>query len=225
VVSDIYIVKDDFLIPEYMEPYQLDAIPTEDLQPILEYLKEHPIPKTKYRVKVGEGRSATYGLVGRRCLSPDLSRHSCINVDLFRILLDFAKKHVPVPFTSIQVNQNYDCKPHRDVHNCGLSYIVAFGDYTGGRLIVEGKSFDIQYRPLVFDGSKLVHSTTPFEGQRVSIVYHTIAPTPRFPFLQSLSDYEIIVDGGVDKIRHIPTGGLFYKGRTPDHYIKGMKRT
>jgi hypothetical protein len=207
-----------------MDPLQLDAVPTKEFDPILEYLKEHPVPKTKFRVKVGEGRSVTYGIVGRRCLAPDLSRSSCLNVELFRLLVDFAKKYVPVPYTSIQVNQNYNCKPHRDIHNCGTSYIVAFGEYTGGRLVIEGKSFDVQYRPVLFDGSKLLHSTTPFEGNRVSIVYHTIATTPRFPFIQSITDYEFLVDGGVEKIRHIPTGGLLYKGRTPDHYLKGIRR-
>ena len=203
---------------------RLDAVPVEAFQPMLKYLKEHPVPKTKYRSKVGDGRSACFGLVGRRCLSPDLSRHTCNHVDMFRLLLEYARKYVPIPFTSIQVNQSYNCKPHYDLHNHGLSYIVAFGDYTGGRLIVEGKRFDIQYRPLLFDGSKLLHSTTPVEGERISIVFFTIAPTPKFPFIQNLDDYEVIVDGGVDKIRHIPTGGLLYKGHTPDHYLKGIKR-
>ena len=203
---------------------QLDEVSPEEFSPILAYLKEHPIPKTKYRVKVGDGRSATFGIVGRRCLAPDLSRHSCNHVELFRLLMEYASKHVTVPFTSIQVNQSYDCKPHLDSHNVGVSYIVGFGDYTGGRLIIDGKSHDIQYRPVLFDGSKLVHSTTPFEGNRISIVYHSIAPTPRFPFIQKLSEYEFIVDGGVEKIRHIPTGMLLYKGRTAEHFLKGRKR-
>jgi hypothetical protein len=198
----------------------LDAIPESEFKDMLEYLAEHPVPNTKYRVKVGDGRSATYGIVGRRCLAPDLSRHTCLNVEFFSMLLAYAKKYVPINFSSVQVNYSYNCKPHYDVHNQGVSYIVAFGQYEGGRLMIADKSYNIQYQPLLFDGSQLLHSTTPFEGTRVSIVYHTIAPSKRFPFIQKLSDYECIVDGGVHKIRHIPSGILFHKGRTPDHYLK-----
>jgi len=203
-----------------MDVQVLDAVPESEFKHMLEYLAEHSVPRTKYRVKVGEGRSATYGIVGRRCLAPDISRHTCLNVEFFAMLLDFARKYVPISFTSIQVNQSYNCNMHYDLHNEGLSYIVAFGQYEGGRLKVLDKSYNIQYRPILFDGSKLLHGTTPFEGTRISIVYHTIAPSKRFPMIQKLSDYECIVDGGVHKIRHIPSGILFHKGKTPDHYLK-----
>ena len=207
-----------------MNVQQLDAIPPEVFEPMLQYIQKHPIQNTKYRTKVGDGRSQTFGIVGRRCLSPDLSRTTCNHVELFSLLLDFAKVYVPVPFSSIQVNQNYNCKSHLDLHNTGLSYIVAFGQYTGGRLMIQDTHYDIQYKPILFDGSKLLHSTFDFEGERISIVFHTIAPSKRFPLIQSLQQYEIVMHEGIKKIHHIPTGAMLHKGKTPDHYLKGIKR-
>lgn len=203
----------------------LDGVDEKEFEPMLQYLRKHPVQRTKYRTKVGDGRSQTYGIVGRRCLAPALSRTSCNNAEFFALLMAFAKRFVPISFSSIQVNQSYNCKPHRDMHNIGQSYIIAFGPYTGGELMIHGdKAYDIRHKPLLFDGSKLLHSTLPFEGERISIVFHTIAPSMRFPMIQSLSEYESFEEDGMFKIKHLPTGGIFYKGRTPDHYKKGVKR-
>jgi hypothetical protein len=182
---------------------------------IVSYLAKRPVQVTKYRARVGIGRSQTYGIVGRRSVAPDISRTTCNNVDLYSLLLDYAKCHVPITFTSIQVNQNYACKEHKDLHNVGMSYIVAFGDFTGGELIIEGVKHDIR-GGLLFDGSKLTHSTAPWVGNRITLVYHTI--TSKWP-VPSLSDYTVI-DG---KIR-APNGDLYYAGHTPPHPIKGLRR-
>jgi len=203
----------------------LDGIDEKEFEPMLQYLRKHPVQKTKYRTKVGEGRSQTYGIVGRRCLAPAISRTTCNNSEFFSLLMDFATRFVPVSFSSIQVNQVYVCKPHKDIHNIGQSYIIAFGSYIGGELMIHGdKAYDIRHRPLLFDGSKLLHSNLPFEGERISLVFHTIAPSSRFPMIQSLSEYETYEENGVCKIKHLPTGGVFYKNCTPDHYLKGVKR-
>ena len=53
------------------------------------------------------------------------------------------------------------------------SLIVGLGDYTGGNLVVEGKEYDIRYRPMEFNGWKQRHWTLPFEGERFSLVWFT----------------------------------------------------
>lgn len=202
----------------------MNHVPRAEFEPILQYLAARPVQVTKYRTKVGDGRSQTYGIVGRRCVAPALSRSTCNNVELYSLLMDYAKRHVSIPFTSIQVNQNYPCKPHKDLHNLGLSYIVAFGDYTGGELVVEGVKYDIREKGFLFDGSQLTHWTEPWEGNRVSMVFHTLAPSKRWPVIQSLSEYEVVHHDGEWKILHTPTRALYWKGHTPAHPLKGLVR-
>ena len=72
-----------------------------------------------------------------------------------------------------------DCcqfKPHRDSgagNGQNVSLIVALGDYVGGELLVEGKTHDIRYKPLEFDGWSQRHSTLPFIGERYTLVWFT----------------------------------------------------
>lgn len=74
------------------------------------------------------------------------------------------------------VNRNAQFNPHVDSGR-GLgqsrSMIVGLGDYVGGELLVEGKPYDIQYKPLEFDGWKQRHWTAPFDGERFSLVWFT----------------------------------------------------
>jgi len=62
------------------------------------------------------------------------------------------------PSSHCAVNCNVQFAPHVDSgRGAGqkLSMIVGMGDYVGGKLRVEGDAFDIQFKPLVFDGWKL----------------------------------------------------------------------
>jgi hypothetical protein len=52
------------------------------------------------------------------------------------LLLDFADKYVDISFNAITVNQNFKADKHKDKNNVGPSYLVAFGDYTEGELIM-----------------------------------------------------------------------------------------
>jgi len=74
-------------------------------------------------------------------------------------------------YTNICVNHNLICAPHRD-KNKGNSLIVAWGSYTNGELVVENKLYDIKYKPLIFDGSRLTHYTNQFEGDRWSAIFY-----------------------------------------------------
>ena len=152
-------------------------IPEEEFAAIVAEIKRSPIQTNYYRGKTGIGRSQVFGVVNRRCLPADYSRWCWRRPYLYRLLLDFAAKHVKIPFTSITVNQSYPCAPHRDKNNIGESFLVAFGSYTGGELkIHEGElegDHTICRKPIVADFSKITHSVLPFEGERFSLVFYT----------------------------------------------------
>jgi hypothetical protein len=76
--------------------------------------------------------------------------------------------------SSYTINKNLECLPHRDKNNVGDSVIVSLGKFKGGRLIVEGKYFDICRKPFKFNGAKQTHRTEPFEGNRYTIVFYNI---------------------------------------------------
>lgn len=104
-------------------------------------------------------------------------------------------------YTNITVNKNLKCKMHTDRGNIGPSYIVGFGDYSGGRLYVEeldeeketsasstsknhkdGSSTTFQWKEdqandlfrsfVRFEGSKQAHETEAFKGA-VHCIYAT----------------------------------------------------
>jgi len=207
-----------------MTPRFLSPVPQEDLKDIRSYLSSHNLGVNKYRVRVGEGVSQCFGIVGKRCLPPDLSRQSWLHPELHHYLMKFAEKHVPIPFTSIQVNCNYTCAPHKDLGNTGDSYIIAFGPYCGGPLHIEGMDYDIYYRGLLFDGSKLTHSTKPWFGYRYSLVFHTLAPLQRWNMIMpSIHDYKTVIQDGYWKIQTID-GSLLWKKHGLPHPLKNKKK-
>lgn len=74
------------------------------------------------------------------------------------------------------INCNALFTPHVDTgRGAGqsLSMIVGLGDYEEGEIFVEGTAYDIRYQPLEFDGWKLRHWTSPFRGERFSLVWFT----------------------------------------------------
>ena len=78
--------------------------------------------------------------------------------------------------STVAINKHATFLPHVDSGagaGQGVSLIVGLGNYTGGSLMVEGKQYDIAYRPLEFDGWKERHWTNKFEGERYSLVWFT----------------------------------------------------
>ena len=92
-----------------MTTTQLLPIDPIELQDIQRYIEDHPVELNKYRVRVGVGRSQTWGIVSKRSEKPDLSRQSWKHPYLHFLLMNFAKKHIQIPFSSIQVNQGFNC--------------------------------------------------------------------------------------------------------------------
>ena len=154
------------------------------LAEIQKELERLPIPVNKYRPTSGEGRSQAFGVVNRRCLPPDFSRNCWARPFLYKLLLDYGKEHVKIPYTSITVNQNYQATAHRDKGNVGQSYLVGFGDYKGGELeIHEGPLTGLHdvRQPIVADFTKILHSVRVFEGNRYSLVYYTCRKSEGLP--------------------------------------------
>lgn len=187
----------------------------------------------RYRQGVGDGRSQCFGMVRKRSMAPDLSRQSWLDPRLHYLLMKFGLVHLPpgLTFTSIQVNDSYKCAAHFDKHNSGDSFIVAFGSYTGGELVLKevggDKDYNIRHRPLLFDGSKLEHYTKEWVGRRWSIVYHTLVSPPKHPMIRRLEDYEAVVKDGVWVIAwHKPGEPTVYlsKKNGLEHPLKGRKK-
>jgi len=182
------------------------SIHSDEFAPILKELQRKSLEINKYRVKSGNGRSQTFGMVNRRCLPPDYSRQCWKRPLLYKLLLDFAAKHVTIPWNSITLNQNYCAQPHRDKGNTGLSYLVAFGSYTGGKLKMhEGLlagSHDICGNAIVANFSDTTHSVEPFEGERYSLVFYTLDLFKRFKYC----------DVPPPSVKEVDGKWIFYRG-------------
>jgi len=105
--------------------------------------------------------------------------------------LEFGRRHVPFnDWNAITLNQNYAASPHRDRGNEGLSYLVAFGEFQGGRLQIHEPDlsgcYDIRGQPIIFDGSRILHSVEQFTGDRYSLVYYRLSKAPA----KKLEQYE-----------------------------------
>lgn len=153
-------------------------IPHSAFADIIKELERRPIQTNNYRNRAGDGKSQAFGLVNRRCLPPDYSRNNWLRPYLYKLLLDFADKYVDISFNAITLNQDYRADKHYDKHNAGLSYLVAFGSYTGGDLLIhEGDlsgNHNIWCRPIKADFSKILHSVQFFTGHRYSLVFYTL---------------------------------------------------
>jgi hypothetical protein len=157
----------------------------EDFDAIITELQRRPLEQNNYRKKTGGGKSQAFGLVNRRCLPPDYSRNNWKRPYLYKLLLDYADKYVDISYNAITVNQDYRAGKHYDRHNRGDSYLVAFGSYTGGDLLIhEGDlsgSHNIYCKPLTTDFSKVLHSVEHFTGNRYSLVYYWLDTELVFP--------------------------------------------
>lgn len=149
-----------------------------DLSGVEKYMAKHQMDLNRFRKNVGVGRSVCFGCVYKRCAKYGESRQGWRHPELYQMLLEFAAKHVKIPWTGIQVNQNYPAGKHRDTGNYGKSLIVACGDYSGGYLCTEipedpdhHTRHNVQYNPFIFNGSKTTHWVEDWTGNRYSFVF------------------------------------------------------
>lgn len=165
------------LPPNHIFPTFLKELKNTDCEELFTELQKHTIEISRTRTNSGKGRSQPFGYVIKRFGLPfGLSRHSIKKPKLFQKLITMGKKIENNNFTTIQVNHNYECKPHIDGKNMGESIIFAIGDYTGGELCIKinGKyeEYNIRNKPLLFNGSLYEHFVKPItSGNRYSFVY------------------------------------------------------
>jgi hypothetical protein len=212
-----------------MPPTLVGYVPREDIQDIWDYLDKHSLGINHYRLKVNPegGLSQCLGIVSRRCLPPDISRQSWLHPRLHKMLQDFGEKHVRphVNWTSVQVNKNFSCEPHKDIGNVGDSYIIGFGTYAGGELVIEDAPYHVHQRGLLFNGSERLHWTRPWVGDRYTLVFHTLEPKARFNnVVPAWTDYEAVEHGGRWKIKRVSTGAMFWGKNGLPHPLKGRKK-
>lgn len=148
------------------------------LNKIIKELMRRPVEYNRFRVTSGPGRSQTFGVVKRRFRKVknmyDYSSQCYKRPYLYKLLLDFANENTEsiCDFNSIQVNQSYECKPHYDKGNVGNSTIIAFGQFTGGELVMDGSFVDIKQTFITANFSNILHYVAPVRtGVRYSVVF------------------------------------------------------
>ncbi len=109
------------------------------------------------------------------------------NPQLNPIFIEFRDKYFPdFEYTNVQLNKNYPCIPHFDSKNTGVSTLIAFGDYKDGETCLYNREknkiekFDARLKPIIFDGSKILHWVAPIRryGDRYSLVYFNRETNP-----------------------------------------------
>ena len=115
-----------------------------------------------------------------------LPRFDELNPEIVKLFEKLLNKYYPeVQYNSFTVNRNAEMLPHKDRGNFGTSFIIGFGDYTDGELMldrlgtdnVEDAKWDkinINKQPLIFDGKHFFHKVAPFKGNRFTLVAYYI---------------------------------------------------
>ena len=122
----------------------------------------------------------------------EVSRATKLNGNLFSMIMQWFRAQPGCeyfPVTSVQVNKNLLCQPHRDRANEGPSMIVVFGQFLGGAVLLwpndDGRrpvnviveqgepEQHLAATPMQFDG-RLVHGTDSFIGVRYSLVFFSV---------------------------------------------------
>ena len=122
-------------------------------------------------------QSITLGMIRRRNKTKDQTELS-VKTNKYLKLYDLCKKYIQelnpdFAYTTICVNKNLVCKPHKDSKNGGDSLIVGLGDYEGGDLFIEGEKHNIRYNHKIFNGSEKEHWNNEItSGTKYSIIYY-----------------------------------------------------
>jgi len=137
-----------------------------------------PLSSKNNRKGFGVHRNACFGLVkDRRTRNIGMSVITKKYPEIWEELQKIGTLFLPLGFTfsSVHLNHNVSCGPHRDKHNVGYSVIVAFGDYEGGHLLTEhGHDINTNCNAVLFDGKATTHWNSPLtSGNKYSLVFYT----------------------------------------------------
>ena len=168
---------------------ELSKINIDILAKIYETLEGIHIP-TSFRTNLNSGnyhaikigtvaqKNARQAVFGQTKYRGDLQSTRASNryPHIMKLFKEFIDSHKPgFEFKSVYVNRNTIAKKHLDSKNSGTSLLVGLGSYTGGETVLYDKDtsekFNINTHSLVFDGSKIEHSSEPFTGTRYSLVF------------------------------------------------------
>ena len=156
---------------------------------LLDVLRESTVPKipkpaisahSNRGTKLGTiGRTITFGYGDTRRGIKEYKTNARFP-ELLKALIDFGNAIVPKgwDYNGITLNHGVKAKKHKDSKNLGVSYIIGIGDFTGGGIKVwdaEDKNprvMDLHDKPVGFNGGLLFHQTTPFKGERYTIIYY-----------------------------------------------------
>lgn len=158
-----------------------------------EILKTTLIPKTRRKAVSDQTvRTVTMGFVNQPFTNfKGYSKFTDQHPELWHALIDLANQLDPDhKFSSVTINHNVLCKPHRDARNEGITMIVGLGNYTGGRLVVDRQKIDIQYKPYYFNGYTQEHYTEEFHGDRWTLMFYSCRKT--WNIVHRLEDIPIV---------------------------------
>lgn len=109
------------------------------------------------------------------------SQYNKVYPELHSALTRLMRLHAPTfRFNSIQLNANVHTQPHYDTNNCGPSYAIGLGRFTGGGLVlypgkpVGGVRLRNKRRWVHFNGATTLHGSIPVaSGTRYAIIFFT----------------------------------------------------
>ena len=173
--DDIYTTKDVFYIPIRNKKEYIEA-----RDELYELLQDYTVPKISSRRGVigSIGRTTNFGF-GRTRRGFKQFVNNKKHPELLKAIVKYGNQVVPKGFfyNGITMNHLVKAKKHIDGFNVGNSVIVGFGDYEGGDVLVyepngkNPKQKDVKDKPLLFNGSIYPHKTTPFKGDRYTLIF------------------------------------------------------
>lgn len=148
--------------------------PMEKVERMLQRIE---IPKTKRKgVSEQTCRTVTIGQVNQPFHKfKGHSKFTEMHPELWQAVQEFAQSLDPEHrYTSVTINHNVLCNPHRDKRNDGTTLIIGLGDYTGGELVIDEQVIDINHRPHYFNGHLHTHYNKPWTGDRWSLMFYSL---------------------------------------------------
>jgi hypothetical protein len=173
-----------------------------DLQRVTDLLANHCIPLGTQRTNIipepARGlctpRSQLFGAYTQRGVGTTTAtwkKYELVKA-LHRVASHLRSTEHSGEYTCIQLNKHSGMQIHKDTNNEGLSFIIAFGEYQGGRLWVQdcdgteappnaltdaekalrGAYHDIREQFYVLDGTQY-HAAEESQGTRYSLVFFT----------------------------------------------------
>jgi hypothetical protein len=187
-----------------MTARQLDELNQEFFKELHICVLLSPPRITDSRKNSGKGRTQAYGIINR--VKGGRGIGLGMNCEKYPKIWEEGRTlaHMICPenlnWTTFMLNMNYEATKHKDKNNVGESLVVAFGDYTGGELVIVNDDdteteYNIRYRPVIMDASKITHYVKPItSGTRYSIIFFRTKMTKKFydRYGEDLSLYDML---------------------------------